>query len=81
MTPVEIARQALHAESIGFRHPDSGESLRISAPLAADFAAALAALRDVPLTSHRSFTSVRPNSTAPHVDGEAPGSSGRRRPT
>jgi 23S rRNA pseudouridine1911/1915/1917 synthase len=75
-----LARQALHAETISFRHPASGDAMRITAPLAPDFAAALASLRSVPLTSHRSFTSVRDNSTAPHVYGEAPGSSGRRRP-
>jgi len=40
-----IARQALHAEAIAFRHPGTGERLRIEAPLPDDFAAALAALR------------------------------------
>lgn len=40
-----IARQALHAEAIAFRHPATGERLRLAAPLPADFAAALAALR------------------------------------
>jgi 23S rRNA pseudouridine1911/1915/1917 synthase len=43
-----LARQALHAESICFRHPGTGERMRIAAPLPADFAAAIAALRDVP---------------------------------
>jgi len=40
-------RQALHAASLGFRHPISGEQLQFEAPLPADFAelnAALAAL-------------------------------------
>jgi hypothetical protein len=74
-----IARQALHAETIAFRHPASGKAMRITAPLAADFAAAVATL-GVPLTSYRSFTSVRDNCTVPHVYGEAPGTSGRRRP-
>lgn len=40
-----IARQALHAEAIAFRHPGSGRDLRITAPLPADFVAALVALR------------------------------------
>jgi 23S rRNA pseudouridine1911/1915/1917 synthase len=44
-SPVALSRQALHAESIRFRHPHSGEPLALSAPLAADFAAALRALR------------------------------------
>jgi hypothetical protein len=70
----------LHAEAIRFRHPISGATLRLVAPLAADFAAALAALRRIPLTSQGSFTSVRPDSTALHVNGAAPGTSGRRRP-
>lgn len=39
-----IGRQALHAEAIRFTHPGTGEPLRITAPLAADFAAALATL-------------------------------------
>jgi len=77
---VAMGRQALHAESIAFRHPVSGEPLRIAAPLPADFASALAVLRGVPLTSGGPFTSVRENSTAPRVHGEAPGTSGRRRP-
>jgi 23S rRNA pseudouridine1911/1915/1917 synthase len=74
-----ITRQALHAETIVFRHPASGNAMRITAPLAADFAAAVATL-GVPLTSYRSFTSVRDNCTVPPVYGEAPGTSGRRRP-
>ena len=40
-----IARQALHAEAISFRHPATGAPMRIAAPLAPDFAAALAVLR------------------------------------
>ena len=43
--PVLLQRQALHAESIRFRHPSSAEEIGVSAPLPADFAAALAALR------------------------------------
>ncbi len=40
-----MSRQALHAEAIGFQHPASGVALRITAPLATDFASALAHLR------------------------------------
>ena len=39
-----IARQALHAATLGFEHPD-GRTLRFEAPLPDDFEAALAALR------------------------------------
>ncbi len=77
---IGIARQALHAEAISFRHPLTGTAMRVAAPLAADFSAALARLRANPLTSQGSFTNVRRNSTAPHVHGEAPGVPGRRRP-
>lgn len=37
-------RQALHAATLGFRHPVSGRALRFESPLPADFAALLAAL-------------------------------------
>lgn len=40
-----IGRQALHAAVLGFTHPVTGERLRFEAPLPADFAAALGALR------------------------------------
>jgi 23S rRNA pseudouridine1911/1915/1917 synthase len=40
-----LARQALHAEVLGFDHPSSGARVRFTAPPPADFAAALAALR------------------------------------
>jgi 23S rRNA pseudouridine1911/1915/1917 synthase len=40
-----LGRQALHAAVLGFVHPLSGESLRFEAPLPADFARALDALR------------------------------------
>ena len=40
-----IPRQALHAEAIAFRHPGTGQPLRLTAPLAADFAGALSTLR------------------------------------
>ncbi len=38
-------RQALHAASLGFVHPVSGEALRFEAPLPADLAGLLDALR------------------------------------
>ena len=38
-------RQALHAASLGFVHPVSGEAMRFEAPLPADSRALLAALR------------------------------------
>ncbi|MEM7643887.1 MAG: RluA family pseudouridine synthase [Pseudomonadota bacterium] len=40
-----FARQALHAETLGFVHPVSGADLRFAAPLPADMAALLVALR------------------------------------
>src|SRR5215467_7065417 len=46
-----IDRHALHAEVIRFHHPVTRDPLRISAPLASDFAAALAHLRALALTS------------------------------
>jgi 23S rRNA pseudouridine1911/1915/1917 synthase len=48
---VPIDRQALHAESISFRHPVTGEPVVISAPLPDDLAAALRWLREFTLTS------------------------------
>jgi 23S rRNA pseudouridine1911/1915/1917 synthase len=39
-------RQALHAASLGFIHPASGEALHFASPLPADFAALLEELRD-----------------------------------
>lgn len=77
--PIAITRQALHAESIRFRHPASGQPLDLRAPLAADFAAALGDMRAARLTSPGSFTSVRRDFTAPH-DGAAPARPGRRPP-
>jgi 23S rRNA pseudouridine1911/1915/1917 synthase len=41
----QFKRQALHAAKLEFRHPLSGESVTISAPLPADFAALLDVLR------------------------------------
>ena len=38
-------RQALHATSLEFIHPQSGELLKLEAPLPADFEALLAVLR------------------------------------
>ena len=45
MTPVEIARQALHAYRLEFAHPGTGEPLRFVSPLHGDMAAALEAIR------------------------------------
>jgi len=39
-----LARAALHARVLGFRHPQTGETLRFEAPLPADLAARLRAL-------------------------------------
>jgi 23S rRNA pseudouridine1911/1915/1917 synthase len=38
-TPVSVARQALHAEQLAFRHPHSGDRLRFRAPWPPDLAA------------------------------------------
>jgi 23S rRNA pseudouridine1911/1915/1917 synthase len=43
---VAIGRQALHARTLGFRHPVSGEALRFEAAPPEDFARALAQLRE-----------------------------------
>ncbi len=40
-----LGRQALHARVLGFDHPATGERVRFEAPLPADMAAALTALR------------------------------------
>ena len=42
-----LTRQALHAESIEFDHPSSGERLKVSAPLPSDMYGVLDALRSV----------------------------------
>ncbi len=41
----DFARQALHAASLGFLHPDTGEYVEWQSPLPADFAHLLATLR------------------------------------
>ena len=41
---LDFPRQALHAATLGFRHPCTGEALRFTTPPPADFAALLAAL-------------------------------------
>jgi 23S rRNA pseudouridine1911/1915/1917 synthase len=43
--PLEVPRQMLHARRLGFAHPRTREAVSADAPLPADFAAALAALR------------------------------------
>jgi 23S rRNA pseudouridine1911/1915/1917 synthase len=40
-----VARYALHAETLSFSHPFSGEWLTVTAPLASDMAAAVEALK------------------------------------
>ncbi|HCQ63886.1 MAG TPA: RNA pseudouridine synthase, partial [Rhodobacteraceae bacterium] len=42
-----FSRQALHAATLGFIHPVSGEEMRFEAPLPADMAALISALRGV----------------------------------
>ena len=42
-----ITRQALHARSIAFRHPRTGESMTVEAPLADDFVGALEELQSL----------------------------------
>ncbi|MFN8640758.1 MAG: RluA family pseudouridine synthase [Candidatus Binatia bacterium] len=78
--PSLIARQALHAEAITFRHPTTAAPVRIAAPLAADFAAALAALRDASLTSPRPSHSVRAVPSDPRRAGQQPRPPRGRRP-
>jgi 23S rRNA pseudouridine1911/1915/1917 synthase len=75
-----MARQALHAEAITFRHPATGAPMRITAPLAADFAAALAGLRGTSLTSREPSNSVRADPTVPRSSGQMPRPPRRRRP-
>jgi 23S rRNA pseudouridine1911/1915/1917 synthase len=42
-----MPRQALHAHTLGFRHPATGRDLDFEAPLPADMAFVLARLREV----------------------------------
>ena len=42
---IRFGRQALHAWRLGFRHPGSGNTLELEAPMPADFADLLARLR------------------------------------
>ena len=51
-----IDRQALHAHRLTFEHPATGEELSLTAPLPADFARTLEALR-----AHRPTVSRRPS--------------------
>jgi len=44
--PMAFPRQALHAHSLGFVHPMTGQTLRIEAPLPSDLSELIAALRD-----------------------------------
>jgi 23S rRNA pseudouridine1911/1915/1917 synthase len=43
-----FARQALHAATLGFRHPLIGEDIRLESPLPEDMRALIAALSDPP---------------------------------
>ena len=43
---VLIDRQALHAHALRFDHPMTGEEIRLTAPLPADMARTLEALRE-----------------------------------
>ena len=43
---VILGRQALHAHRIGFAHPISGESMKLTAPLAKDIESMLNVLRE-----------------------------------
>jgi len=45
----ELGRQALHARTLGFTHPATGQKLSFSSPLPADFQRALSALRALPV--------------------------------
>jgi 23S rRNA pseudouridine1911/1915/1917 synthase len=44
---VLLSRQALHAEQLSFRHPESGRDLTITAPLPDDLSIALEAIREL----------------------------------
>jgi 23S rRNA pseudouridine1911/1915/1917 synthase len=44
-TALAFPRQALHAATLGFRHPVTGQALEFAAPLPADIAGLIAALR------------------------------------
>jgi 23S rRNA pseudouridine1911/1915/1917 synthase len=50
---VLIARQALHALSLEFQHPESGQAMRIEAPLPTDFVNMLDALKRYRAVSRR----------------------------
>jgi 23S rRNA pseudouridine1911/1915/1917 synthase len=43
-----MPRQALHARTLGFAHPDSGRAIQVDSPLPADFQALLALARSGP---------------------------------
>jgi 23S rRNA pseudouridine1911/1915/1917 synthase len=45
LRPIGFERQALHAASLGFRHPHTGRDMRFDAPLPADLRELLAHLR------------------------------------
>jgi len=47
----EFPRQALHAERVAFRHPESGEPLEITAPIPPDLSALFAAIDAAPAST------------------------------
>lgn len=66
-----LGRQALHARELGFRHPRTGAELRFVREPPADFAAALAALRE----AARPLPTASPRTSAP--TGRADGARSR----
>lgn len=50
-TPIDCPRLLLHAATLGFKHPITAAMVRLSAPLPADFEAALKRLRKPPKTA------------------------------
>ena len=47
-SPITAPRQMLHARTLGFAHPETGELVRAESPIPPDFAAVLAELRRQP---------------------------------
>jgi 23S rRNA pseudouridine1911/1915/1917 synthase len=43
--PLAVARQMLHARTLGFRHPGTGSIVRVESPLPEDFREAVSRLR------------------------------------
>lgn len=70
--PIESPRLLLHAATLGFVHPMSGEPLSFESPLPSDFAAVVERLR-----RGQAAGGAPPTARAP--GGSSPGSGGRRR--